>query len=70
MVAAKLTCLADVDVCDGGAVLNTSGSDWVDRLRRLTLVSYWEWFKLAGTAFLMSCGLTAASFAVWLLVLK
>ena len=34
------------------------------------LVSYWEWFKLAGTAFLMSCALTAAGFTVWLLVLK
>jgi hypothetical protein len=39
MVAAKLTCLADVDVCDGWAVLNTSGTDWVDRSRRLTGVN-------------------------------
>jgi hypothetical protein len=29
-------------------------------------VSYWEWLKLIATAVLISCGTTAAVFAIWL----
>ena len=30
-------------------------------------VSYWEWVKLIGTAVLVSCGMTAVTFALgWL----
>jgi hypothetical protein len=26
---------------------------------------YWEWFKLIATAILISCAMTAVSFALW-----
>ena len=32
----------------------------------IAFVSYWEWVKLIGTAFLISCSTTAAAFALWL----
>jgi len=28
-------------------------------------VTYWEWIKLIVTAFLISCAMTAATFAFW-----
>jgi hypothetical protein len=28
-------------------------------------VSYWEWFKLIATAFLISCATTGMGFALW-----
>jgi len=33
-------------------------------------VSYWEWFKLIATSFLISCALTAACIALSWLVLR
>jgi hypothetical protein len=33
-------------------------------------LSYWEWFKMIGTAFLISCGMTAAAGAVWWFALQ
>jgi hypothetical protein len=34
----------------------------------IAFVSYWEWMKLMGTAFLISCAMTAAAFApVWIM---
>jgi len=33
-------------------------------------VSYLEWFKLIGTAFLISSGMTAVGIAFWWLALK
>jgi hypothetical protein len=35
------------------------GANWNLRL------SFWEWFKLIGTVFLISSGLTAAAAVVW-----
>jgi hypothetical protein len=39
------------------------GAEW-----ELATVSYWEWAKLIATAFLISCAMTTAAFALWWVV--
>jgi hypothetical protein len=41
---------------------NVAAWCWADWKR---CVTYWEWIKLIVTAFLISCALTASTFALW-----
>jgi hypothetical protein len=50
-------------VASHGVTVNECSAAWGGP--ELAFMTYWEWFKLIVTAFLISSSMTASAFALW-----